>query len=253
MLVEPAHQLLTKGTPMQTCRRHPEAGHFMATCPGCAQELYDIEQRNIAKTNALHTQARQALNLVGTTPDAEIISVHRDGEALIVATQQPGAFHTFAVDTFRLPTAEEIDPDQVDPLTAGAWLLIDSRGGYGSDELPGMVASAKDHLRTVPELNAQPEKQSTEMTINDLRHLASPVTAAAFPATKALAYSYLDVAEAAWSKHLAGCWKCRSIGELCAEGGRISQILDQVATCAVDWDELNDCLRGGDRELYLCG
>lgn len=31
---------------LQTCRRHPSAGRFMATCSGCAQELYDIEQRN---------------------------------------------------------------------------------------------------------------------------------------------------------------------------------------------------------------
>lgn len=37
---------------LQTCRRHPNAGRFMATCPGCAQELYDIEQANRARAEA---------------------------------------------------------------------------------------------------------------------------------------------------------------------------------------------------------
>src|SRR4051812_30494821 len=40
---------------LQTCRRHPSAGHFLATCSGCAQELYDIEQANRAKAEALLT------------------------------------------------------------------------------------------------------------------------------------------------------------------------------------------------------
>lgn len=34
---------------LQTCRRHPNAAPFMATCSGCAQELYDIEQANRAR------------------------------------------------------------------------------------------------------------------------------------------------------------------------------------------------------------
>jgi hypothetical protein len=37
---------------LQTCRRHPNASRFMATCPGCAQELYDIEQANRARAEA---------------------------------------------------------------------------------------------------------------------------------------------------------------------------------------------------------
>jgi hypothetical protein len=37
----------------QTCRRHPSAGRFLATCSGCAQELYDIEQANRAEAEAL--------------------------------------------------------------------------------------------------------------------------------------------------------------------------------------------------------
>lgn len=37
---------------LQTCRRHPNAGRFLATCSGCAQELYDIEQANRARAEA---------------------------------------------------------------------------------------------------------------------------------------------------------------------------------------------------------
>lgn len=37
---------------LQTCRRHPKAGPFMATCSGCAQELYDIEEANRAAAEA---------------------------------------------------------------------------------------------------------------------------------------------------------------------------------------------------------
>lgn len=37
---------------LQTCKRHPNAGRFMATCSGCAQELYDIEQANRARAEA---------------------------------------------------------------------------------------------------------------------------------------------------------------------------------------------------------
>ena len=37
---------------LQTCKRHPKAAPFMATCSGCAQELYDIEQANRARAEA---------------------------------------------------------------------------------------------------------------------------------------------------------------------------------------------------------
>ncbi|MFI1161433.1 hypothetical protein [Streptomyces sioyaensis] len=237
---------------MQTCRRHPEAGHFMATCSGCTQDLYDIEQRNLAEAAALRAQARQALDILGTSPDAQIISARRHGDALIVATQQPGAFHPVAVDTFRLPTADETDPEQVDPLTPGAWLLIDSRGGHDRTELQAMIRSAKDYLGPVTQPTPEPAAKPERTTINDLRHFVDPVTKATLPATKALAYSYLAIAETAHSHHLKGCQPCYAInGRPCTEGARIARILDEVAECAVDWDELNDCLRGGDREQLL--
>lgn len=37
---------------LETCKRHPHAAPFMATCSGCAQELYDIEQANRARAEA---------------------------------------------------------------------------------------------------------------------------------------------------------------------------------------------------------
>jgi hypothetical protein len=37
---------------LQTCRRHPKAAPFLTNCPGCAQELFDIEQANRARAEA---------------------------------------------------------------------------------------------------------------------------------------------------------------------------------------------------------
>ncbi|MFE0353556.1 hypothetical protein ACFW2I_08690 [Streptomyces nigra] len=49
---------------LQTCKRHPHAAPFMATCSGCAQELYDIEQANRARAEAeLSAKVRKALGL----------------------------------------------------------------------------------------------------------------------------------------------------------------------------------------------
>ncbi|MFH9248211.1 hypothetical protein ACH4LK_22620 [Streptomyces lydicus] len=47
---------------LQTCRRHPSAGRFMATCSGCAHDLYDTEQRNRAEA-AHRARLRTVLGL----------------------------------------------------------------------------------------------------------------------------------------------------------------------------------------------
>jgi hypothetical protein len=59
---------------LQTCRRHPSAGRFLATCPGCAQELYDIEQANRARAEAERvTKVGQALGFrSGWKPNAHL-------------------------------------------------------------------------------------------------------------------------------------------------------------------------------------
>lgn len=36
----------------QTCKRHPNAGPFLAECSGCKQELHDIAERNRARAEA---------------------------------------------------------------------------------------------------------------------------------------------------------------------------------------------------------
>lgn len=48
----------------QKCRRHPAAPAFMATCSGCAQELHDLRERNLAAAaTALAAEVRAALGL----------------------------------------------------------------------------------------------------------------------------------------------------------------------------------------------
>lgn len=130
---------------LQTCRRHPNAGRFLATCPGCAQELYDIAERNRA-LNA----ATKAIATIGAPADAEILDAAWVRGALVVTTRQPSSLaFEFAVDSFRLPTPDEIDPDQDEPRTPGEWVLVDQYGGHGADEVPGMVAEATAYLHTL--------------------------------------------------------------------------------------------------------
>ncbi|MFF9287569.1 hypothetical protein [Streptomyces griseosporeus] len=134
----------------QTCRRHPNAGPFLATCSGCAQELHDLQYGKPAP-DPTREAARKALATIGTTVNvtngAYILSVRRVGDALIVATDQPASWaFPYAVDVFRLPTAEETDPEQTDPRTPGEWILIDQYGGHSRSEVAEMVASAEAYL-----------------------------------------------------------------------------------------------------------
>lgn len=131
-------------TNLQTCRRHPEAGRFMRTCFRCARELYDIGQANRART-----AAQDALATYGVAPDARILSAAFVGDALIVATAQPGAYFKYGVDTFRLPTASETDPDQTDPRTPGEWVLVDSAGAHTEADVPRLVRETTDYLRQI--------------------------------------------------------------------------------------------------------
>lgn len=127
----------------QTCRRHPNAGRFLANCSGCTQELYDIEQANRARA-----AANKAIAGIGAPPDVEILDAAWVRGALVVTTRQPTSVaFEFAVDSFRLPTANETDPDQTEPHTPGEWILVDQYGGHGEDDVPGMVADATAYLR----------------------------------------------------------------------------------------------------------
>lgn len=127
----------------QTCRRHPNAGRFLAECSGCKRELHDIQERNRALA-----AAPKALAGIGAAADVEVIDAIWVRGALIVVTRQPSSLAAeFAVDAFRLPTPDETDPDQVEPRTPGEWILVDQYGDHSLDAVPGMVADATAYLR----------------------------------------------------------------------------------------------------------
>lgn len=132
----------------QTCKRHPQAGRFLAECSGCKRELFDIAERNRAQA-----AARTALAGIGTL-DARIIDAAWVRGALVVATHQPRAYLPYAVDSFRLPTAAETDPDQTDPRTPGEWMLVDQIGDHDETTVPRMLTQAADYLRQLIPLKA---------------------------------------------------------------------------------------------------
>lgn len=138
-------------TQYQTCRHHPEAGPFLLECYGCKRDLFDIQARNEAEAARAKTvneqAARQALATINTDPTARILSVTQVGTGLVVVTEQPNSLVArFAVDVFRLPTADETDPEQVDPRTPGQWILIDQYGDHARSDVHGMIQDALGYL-----------------------------------------------------------------------------------------------------------
>jgi peroxiredoxin len=126
---------------MQTCRRHPSAGRFMATCSGCTQELHDMQARNEAMT-----AARAAIAKLGPKPltiqDAK--RVDRQGVThLIVASRSDSSDFGFCVDVFREPTRAEMNPELEDPIPAGSWVLVDQWGAHSEAEHREHVAAAR--------------------------------------------------------------------------------------------------------------
>lgn len=85
--------------------------------------------------------ARRALARIGT-PDARILQIVRTGPILTVATEQPGAYFPYCVDSFRLPVPDETDPDQDEPRGLCDWVIADQYGGFGADDVDGMMADA---------------------------------------------------------------------------------------------------------------
>lgn len=116
---------------LQTCKHHPNAGRFLATCSGCALELHDIQARNEATT-----AARTAIATLQGMQHAEIIDAKITNTGhLIAATLQGPQRHTdlpYGIDVFRLATAAETDPEQTDPIAPGTWVLVD-QWGAGDD------------------------------------------------------------------------------------------------------------------------
>lgn len=58
---------------LQTCRRHPTAGRFMRTCPGCAQDLHDVQYGAPKPDPRTAARARAALGLPAHRPVREDI------------------------------------------------------------------------------------------------------------------------------------------------------------------------------------
>lgn len=84
-----------------------------------------------------------------------IVSVTAIGDARIFVYDQPGAYFPYAVDSFRLPTADEIDPDQVDPRQAGELVLVEQLGDYTAADIPRMVDDAVDYLQAQDIISAE--------------------------------------------------------------------------------------------------
>jgi hypothetical protein len=130
---------------LQTCRRHPNAGPFMATCSGCTQELFNIEQANRARSAA--PAALAAIHATG----ARILSAAFVGDALLVATHQPNAWLPYSVDTFRRPTVAETDPELADwaRREPSDWVLVEQAGSHVEADVPRMLAEAADYAREI--------------------------------------------------------------------------------------------------------
>lgn len=95
-----------------------------------------------SRTRLLERIARRAGTANRTPANARIIDVVRVGLTVIVATEQPGQDMPYCVDSYRLLTAPERDPEEWWPYQPAAWTLTGEWGGAGRDEIPGMLARA---------------------------------------------------------------------------------------------------------------
>lgn len=103
-----------------------------------------------ARIASLHQRiALRALASIRTPRDARILNVVRTGTVITVVTHQDDARLPYCVDSFRLLTTVEKDPEEWEPYPAPDFTLVDQYGGVGVDELPGMLASAIAFARTV--------------------------------------------------------------------------------------------------------
>lgn len=244
-------------TTYQTCRRHPEAGRFLAECYGCKRELFDMQARNAAEA-AAYKAARTALTLIGT-PDVQILSATRDGDTLTIATQQPGQYFDYAVDVFRLPTPAETDPDLTDDyrLTPGQWLLIWQAGDYDQAAVPGMLADARKHLTTtglIPH-TAHTTPTSPQPTVNSVTLTYLPSRPLLPTSQKQADQTATDALNALWG-HAENCDTClnaetvNSTSLHCRTGQPLSERAADTTTIANDWTRLNDWYRRGGLERH---
>jgi hypothetical protein len=119
---------------LQTCRRHPRAGRFLATCSGCTQEIHDMQTRN--QTMALAT--RVLATLPGYTTTQITDATRTPTGHLIISTEDTDPRRAlYAIDVFRPATNTETNPDQIDPRPVGSWVLVDQ---WETDDEPEHAA-----------------------------------------------------------------------------------------------------------------
>lgn len=118
----------------------------MRTCSGCTRELFDIEQANRARA-----AATAALAATHTDPDTHVLSAAFVGDALIIATHQPEAWLPYSVDTLRLATPAETDPELTDSdrREPGEWVLVEQAGSHDGADVPRMTGEAADYAREI--------------------------------------------------------------------------------------------------------
>lgn len=244
---------------MQTCRRHPNAGPFVRTCPGCARKLYDIETANRA-----HAEGRRALTLVGA-PTAEILAVEATPTTLIVATRQPTSLaYEYAVDAFRLPTAAESDPDEGDDwrFAPDAWHLDWQAGEHSADMLPQMIADARHHLLATGRITHDtptthyPAPAASRHPEPKIRLVELP-TAPVLPTTQTEAdHARTEATNVFWD-HAENCEQCLNAEDAttathahCQIGTTLAQQASEMALVATEFTALDAWYRRGGREAH---
>jgi hypothetical protein len=94
---------------LQTCRRHPHAGPFMATCSGCAQDLYDIAAANRAAAEQVRAELAVQPN---RRPSPAVLRLRTAARAQGYNPDQPDAVAA-------LGTVAGIDTDRLTAVLTG--------------------------------------------------------------------------------------------------------------------------------------
>ncbi|MFH8926365.1 hypothetical protein ACH4D4_04850 [Streptomyces pristinaespiralis] len=100
---------------------------------------------------AAFADALAAINTIGTTPGTRILATHRIGTAIVVAQHNDAWDYPYAVDSFRLPTDAETDPELADwaRVTPNQWLLVEQAGALSEDDVTQMLDEAVAYLQQV--------------------------------------------------------------------------------------------------------
>ncbi|MFJ6729412.1 hypothetical protein ACIQPQ_31370 [Streptomyces sp. NPDC091281] len=97
--------------------------------------------------------ARRALTVMGVPVDACILDVQRVGTVFIVASEEPGnRWSRYHVDAFRIPTADDTDPECDEGMAPKVWGVLAGWGGDDLDGVPALLAKARVYADSVQDL-----------------------------------------------------------------------------------------------------